>query len=605
MPRRRIRTLAQTALLPLALLLTAAGTPAGTVIENTAIYEDELDTIPSETVRTTVQAVCAAELTPRTHARDLRPGEQVTVPYTLTNHGNATFTFPLTLDRSSVNATVTADLNGNKLPDDAAVTRVTLEPDAQVTLLVTASVDHTGPATATLLTGCDGTLAGTLSLNGYIGAPRVTKTVIGSPTAEAGDTVQYAITVTNPETVPMEDVIVEDVLHPGLEFTGVTPDAGQKAELLADGRTRVFWTVTLAPGETRSYTLSTRVRTATSDDTEITNTATATGEGGRSESTPPAVIRVFTSRILIGKAVSATVADAGQNVTYTLTVTNPSTTTIREVTVTDTSDPRLTIDLGSVKVGTQHVTATRDAAKPNVLVIPVGTLASQASATITYVARLPLDSGGEPIVNQAQAKALGMQGTVIATITSNLAAVNVTLRQKLAASGNDLVGRVYVDRNSNLRFDEGTDTPVQGARLLLAGGREALSDASGLYSFANVPGGTLAVRLDGRSVPYQPADDRHLGDMWTPNTGVITAHALAVLDFPLKPNALTWTVTLPGSAVTFTTMSGGLTVRATNRTAAPVCLLLGERALRLEAHQTLTATHPALTPPLTREVSCK
>lgn len=598
----------QASLCLLSALMISAGTPAGVVIENTAVYEDDLISVPSNTVRVAVTPVCAADLTPSLTERATRPGDSVTTPFVLTNTGNSPQTFPVTLGTNDLAAQVIADLNANGLPDDAPSTSVTLEPDARVTLLVTGTPQTSGIHSVTLTTGCEGALAAVLKLNSRHAAPLVTKTVIGDTTVEEGQTVQYRITVTNPERVAMPDVMIEDEMNSALEFVEVAPNASVTVSTIGGGRTLLRWRTDLAANETKSYILTARIRTGTVDDTEVTNTATATNEGGTNTSTPPAIIRVFTSRILISKAVEPLIVDPGGLVTYTVTVFNPSTTSITDTVMIDTPDDVVTVLPESVTVDGKSAPAT---AEGKTLRVQLGTLASEQGVTVRYDARLPLQSPNRPIVNSVVASALGRQGTVIANIRSNLAAANVVMRQTLSASGSDLIGRVYVDRDGDQRFDRTRDTPVQNARVLLAGGREVTTDSNGLYAFANVPNGMHAVRLDPQSVPYKMAPNKaSLHGAFEAFSAAVQVNALTVQDFPLVPNAarvrLTQRWTGPNSTVEFTA-APDITLTAVNRSDRATCLLIGTQRVNLAARQTVVTPLRPLgqpTPPTPQEVAC-
>lgn len=97
----------------------------------------------------------------------------------------------------------------------------------------------------------------------------------------------------------------------------------------------------------------------------------------------------------------------------------------------------------------------------------------------------------------------------------------------------EIIGRVFIDRDRNGIFDKNIDTPVERARLALAGGRIALTDGHGRYSFLNVPMGTHAVRLDPSTTPYPPLVKVQEGGL----IGTQSAHVtgLTSLDFPLAP----------------------------------------------------------------------
>lgn len=585
-----MKRLALLALLP---ALISAGTPAGLVIENVATYQDDSGTVQSNVVRVTVQEVCAATLSPGDVRRTVRPLDSVTVPFVLTNTGNAGFDFPLGTrleGNSSVGLSLVADTNLNALADDAPVSSVYLEPDQSVTLLLTGTASQPGVSTITLTTGCGANLTGNLQLITQMGSPAITKTLEGQPTVQAGAQATYSILVSNPERVRMDGVNIRDTLATGLEFVSVTAADGTPAQNVmttagADGSTEVAWNTALEASETRTFKLTVRVKPSVPDDTLIQNVATATGAGG-SQTSGPATLRVFSAQLLVSKSVSPPVVEAGGLVNYTVTAFNPSGSSVYAVTLSDTPDPRLSVDLGSVKLNGKAAQASFE---NGVLIVLAGTLSSKTNATLTYAARVPLTTDGTPMNNTVQATGTGLPGPVVATVRSNVSKASVIARPKLGNAGNDVVGRVYVDRNGNGRFDAQTDTPVARARILLAGGREALSDASGLYSFANVPAGVQALRLDPNSVPYRHSDavattsrpattgpsQPKQPDPYAPNgSAVILVSALSVQDFPLQPNGVQSSLSAARAQVTLTRLAGQVRVQVRNSSASPVCLQL-------------------------------
>lgn len=132
-PAGAIRRLATSATLAVALTLAAAGSaqsapPAGTPIGNqaSATYLDASATprtATSNLVTTIVQQVAGFTLTAN-GARTAAPGGQAVFPHTLTNTGNGTDAFPLTLvnqvgdDFDLTGLAIYADANGDGVPDN-------------------------------------------------------------------------------------------------------------------------------------------------------------------------------------------------------------------------------------------------------------------------------------------------------------------------------------------------------------------------------------------------------------------------------------------------------------------------------------------------------
>ena len=129
---------------------------------------------------------------------------------------------------------------------------------------------------------------------------------------------------------------------------------------------------------------------------------------------------------------------------------------------------------------------------------------------------------------------VGANGKVVAKVLSNTGSVEVARRSRLFGGQAEIAGRVYVDRSGSGHYVRGVDTPVPGARILLAGGQEALTDSQGRYHFADLTPGLYALRLDPGSAPWAarpwPGDRGLTGSR---NADVV---GLTNIDFPLQPN---------------------------------------------------------------------
>ena len=90
---------------------------------------------------------------------------------------------------------------------------------------------------------------------------------------------------------------------------------------------------------------------------------------------------------------------------------------------------------------------------------------------ITYAMRVTAEATGD-LGNTVQVVATGA-GTTARAIASNRAQAVALLDALHFAPVADVVGLVFVDRNGNGVFDAG-DTPVERARVIMAGGRAAL-----------------------------------------------------------------------------------------------------------------------------------
>ena len=157
----------------------AAGTTAGTVIQNTATatYQDgnsNTYTTNSNTVQTTVQNVPSLTVTPASGS-NYAPGGQVTDSFTLTNTGNNTGTFTVSAITPPTGATgVSYTIGANAYPDLATLqTYLTATPYAAGNT-VTIGVKYTIPTSATAGTALPTLLTATITLPLTGGAPAAT-----------------------------------------------------------------------------------------------------------------------------------------------------------------------------------------------------------------------------------------------------------------------------------------------------------------------------------------------------------------------------------------------------------------------------------------------
>ena len=133
-----------------------------------------------------------------------------------------------------------------------------------------------------------------------------------------GDTVTYTVTVTNDGIGDAKDVVVRDVLGEGLKFVSATGEYTWDE----DSRT-VTWIVDLAKGESRTFYVN----------------ATVVGYGNVTNSlvvgNKTAGVNVTVPEIIPDKTANISNPNFGDNVTYTVTVTNDGIGDAKDVVVRD------------------------------------------------------------------------------------------------------------------------------------------------------------------------------------------------------------------------------------------------------------------------------
>ncbi|MFC4637510.1 DUF11 domain-containing protein [Deinococcus hohokamensis] len=449
---------------------------------------------------------------------------------TLQNTGNVTDQITVRPSVSAGTADVALlDLTGAPLqqpvtlaPGERLSFRVCLTPrsgeDVRLVLTASSAAGAADNSTVDQLSGIDARPA-------TVALPLV-KRVAPEGAVQAGAILTYTLSARNNYAFDLTNVTVTDTLSPAVVFVGA--DLGGQASA-----GKVTWRLDrLAAGQEARLTLTVRVLEGTKDGTAIANQfELSSAQTPNAAASNTVVTPVWSAALTLQKSVSPEQATTGDRLTYTLRAVNTSAAApLRDLTITDALPTGLVYIPGSSRL---NGAPTPDpVAEQGRLTWTVPTLAEQATATITFDARVTPEAGDD-ILNTASAHALGVAGNAVAAVASNTARATVRLNRSLFGSAQHvLIGRVFVDRNDNGVYD-GTDTPVGRARVLLADGRTALTDAEGRYHFANVTGGTVALRLDPNSVPYLPRPMPQDGGLR--GTRGVLVSGLTSADFPLQP----------------------------------------------------------------------
>lgn len=304
-------------------------------------------------------------------------------------------------------------------------------------------------------------------------------------------TIEYTLVITNSGPSVATNVTVRDTLPTGLQLQTITLD-GTEVQNQGTGNNveLVIPTVTVGEAGTRTVVITATVAaTATGS---LTNEATVEASGdsnpenNRSEST---VSLTPIADVGVTKTVSAANAVPGDQLTYTIVVSNAGPSAAAGVTMIDVLPTGLTFVSGTGPNGT-----TLSANGQNVEVA-IGTLGAGASQTYTIIAS----------VNEGVAGAL-VNNVTVATTTpeGNNANPNnaSTTTQVTTPDPNSGVisGRIFIDRNGDGLFNNG-DVGVGGVtvNLFTSGTTTPLqtttTDSQGNYQFSALPAGTYDVRL--------------------------------------------------------------------------------------------------------------
>ncbi len=332
-------------------------------------------------------------------------------------------------------------------------------------------------------------------------------------TVTTGDGLTYTLSVTNPYSTPLTNVSINDPLPADLTVTAGAPTS---------------WTVaSLAPGETRDYTIHTTVAATSKDNEMLENTFTVTTkEIPQTLKSNTVVAYVWNSVPVIKKAASTDSVTFGDQLQYTLTLQNVSeASAMVNVLVTDSPAKGLQYVPGSAKIDGKPL--TDPTITGNSMAWRVDRIEAKSQRLLTYNMRVTPEAAGN-LENSVIMEGFGANGRTRA-VASSRAFAQVVLKLLNFAPQADILGTVFVDYDGNGKQNQ-DDLPLSGARVILAGGRISQTDARGRFHFGNVALGTQALRLDPASVPYQ-------SEAGSPATRSVYVNGLTSVDFALKPNA--------------------------------------------------------------------
>ena len=379
-------------------------------------------------------------------------GNQITYTVTISDPGpsdaqNVSLADTLPVGTTFVNQTqpntgpqFTLTHTGNAITDTLA----TLTVGTSQTFTITATINSNAPAgtlsntaTATTTTsdpkiGTDGT--STASTNVTTQAD-VTVVKTGPMNAIAGNQITYTVTIqTNVGPSDAQGVSLADTLPAGTTFVNQTqPNTGPQFTLTHTGNAITDTITTLAAGATQTFTITAAINPNTPRRHALSNTATATTttsepQPGHHQSSGHHLDR-FNHHCRHHSQSDVTVvktgpmnAIAGNQITYTVTISDPGPSDAQNVSLADT-----------LPVGTTFVNQTQPNTGPqftlthtgNAITDTLATLAAGATQTITITAAINSSTPAGIISNTATATTTTSDPN-IGTDGTSTASTNVT-----------------------------------------------------------------------------------------------------------------------------------------------------------------------------------
>jgi len=426
----------------LTIIATVDAGTAGTTLVNTATLSasTETDTNPtndSDTADVTVQAVDIV-VAKTVDSATAQVGDTVTFTVSAMNIGPDTATSVVISDPlpAGLSYTSGSPSQGGYVAATGTWTVGTIPAGATATLTMTATVDAGTPGSILVNTATVASVAetdtdpGNDSASASVAIPAVdialTKAVTAA-TANPGDPLTYTITITNNGPDAATGVDVTDVLP-----TDVTLVASSTSQGSLSGSVWVVGSLGVSSSATLTYDVT--VNTGTEGST-ITNTASVTGvtqdDTDVSNNSASASTSVNAVDLVVAKSVDIAVANPGDPVTYTVTVTNNGPDTATGVTITDTLPAGTTLVSSAPSQGTYAGSTWT-----------VGTLTNGTTATLTIAATVDAGATGTVITNTATLSGVTetdtdpSNDTASATFTVN--AVDIAVAKTVDVTHRDL-----------------------------------------------------------------------------------------------------------------------------------------------------------------------
>ena len=340
------------------------------------------DTVSTEAVDAALTVTKTANPT-----SGVKVGDEVEYTVVVTNSGNATIT-GIALSDTLVTLSEPAFDLAPGASKEITYTYTVLQKDVDA-----GKIDNTVTATGKDPKGAEKTATASATVTTVTKNAKLTveKTAAPAENVAAGATVTYTVKVTNSGNVTVSGITLADTL--------VTPTGDNAAAF------------DLAPGKDKTFTYTYEVTQADVDKGEIKNTATATGKDPQNKevkASDDATVTTVDSdaKLVVAKTAAPTSGvKVGDEVEYTVVVTNAGNVTITDVTLddnlvtlTDAQKAVGTLAPAGTKTITYTYTVTQDdvdAGKINNTVTATGkdnkgkTLTTSASAEVTTVDAAP------------------------------------------------------------------------------------------------------------------------------------------------------------------------------------------------------------------------
>jgi uncharacterized repeat protein (TIGR01451 family) len=198
-----------------------------------------------------------------------------------------------------------------------------------------------------------------------------------------------------------------------------------------------------------------------------------------------------TTGLFLEKAASKSIAEIGDFVDYSITLSNRSGIVMPATTIDDHLPAGFAYVRGTARFNGKVLTDPVGGAGPN-LVFGIGDIAINGAPVLTY--RLRIGPGGQSGNGTNTAQAISGQ------THSNIGSAKVQVSGGVFSDSAYLIGKVFVDCNGN-HIQDADEPGIPGVRIYLEDGTFAVTDGEGEYSLYGLLPRTHVAKLDTSTLP--------------------------------------------------------------------------------------------------------
>lgn len=335
----------------------------------------------------------------------------------------------------------------------------------------------------------------------------INKTDSVDPVA-VGDNTVYTVSITNQGPSAAENVVITDTLPPTrLSYQAHTAPAGGSCSTTATvgspGGTLTCSVPYLPAGQTRSFSVTMQGVSKGVDTNTVSVSSTEVAAGfdtnaGNNNVTETTTVRTKADVQVVSKIPSINPVNLREDFNFVVKVRNnvgPGLAEADNVVLSDTLPAGMELTgtpTVAIVAGTTTSTTCTGGAGSTSFSCTLGTLSPGGEVDITVpVQVVTTTSSPQTFTNTAS----------VTTSSLDTVPANNTNSGSVVTNSSSLAGRVFRDFNNDGLVTAGADTGIAGITMTLAGtsfdgapiNRTVTTDASGNYSFANIPQGTYSI----------------------------------------------------------------------------------------------------------------